>query len=161
MNCTFAEGDYQETLRIVELLLTSSPGTDRAQPIPWLLRLKGESLAALGRLDEATQALEVAKDGAFQQQEQPLLWQIHRSLGRAYSRMKDVERAERAFAVARRVITDLSASIRELTQRELFSQEAFKSLPKEKPIPERHALAERFGGLTEREREVAVLIAQW
>ena len=31
---TFAEGDYQETLRIVELLLTSSPGTDRAQPIP-------------------------------------------------------------------------------------------------------------------------------
>ena len=74
--------------------------------------------------------------------------------------MKDVERAERAFAVARRVITDLSASIRELTQRELFSQEAFKSLPKEKPIPERQVLAERFGGLTEREREVAVLIAR-
>ncbi|GAC1508966.1 MAG: hypothetical protein NVS2B12_24660 [Ktedonobacteraceae bacterium] len=33
-------------------------------------------------------------------------------------------------------------------------------LPGEKPIPQRRALAERFGGLTEREREVAVLIAQ-
>jgi DNA-binding NarL/FixJ family response regulator len=74
--------------------------------------------------------------------------------------MKDVERAERAFAAARSVITDLSASIHEPTQRELFSQEAFRSLPREKPIQERHVLAERFGGLTEREREVAVLISQ-
>jgi DNA-binding NarL/FixJ family response regulator len=53
----------------------------------------------------------------------------------------------------------LSVDIHEPAQRELFSQEAFKSLPREKPIPERHALAERFGGLTEREREVAALIA--
>ncbi len=48
----------------------------------------------------------------------------------------------------------------EPTLREEFSQEALKSLPREKPIPERRAAAERFGGLTEREREVAVLIAQ-
>ena len=74
--------------------------------------------------------------------------------------MKDAEHAEGAFAAARSVTMELSADIHEHTQRELFSQEAFKSLPREKPIPERYALAERFGGLTEREREVAVLIAQ-
>jgi DNA-binding NarL/FixJ family response regulator len=74
--------------------------------------------------------------------------------------MKDEERAERAFAEARGVITDLAASIHELAARALFSQEALKLLPREKPIPQRRALAERFGGLTEREREVAVLIAQ-
>jgi len=154
-----AERDYHEALRIAECLLDSPPGSSRTQPIPWLLKLKGEALASLGGLNEAAQMLEVAKDGAIQQQERPLLWQIHRSLGRVYLRLKDAERTEGAFAAARSAITDLSASIHELTQRELFSQEAFKSLPKEKPIQERHALAERFGGLTEREREVAVLIA--
>lgn len=155
-----AEGNYQETLGIVEHLLASPPGADRAQPIPWLLKLKGEALAAMTRLDEAAQALEGARIGALRQQERPLLWQVHRALGRVYHRVKDEDRAEHAFAETRSVITELAASIYEPTQRELFFQEALKLLPREKPIPERRALAERFGGLTEREREVAVLIAQ-
>jgi DNA-binding CsgD family transcriptional regulator len=155
-----AEGDYQGALRIAEHLLPSPPGTGRAQPIPWLLKLKGEVLAELARLDEAAQALEEAKDGAFRQQECPLLWQVHRSLGRIYHRMKNEDRAEHAFAESRSVIAELAASIHDPTQRELFSQEAYKSLPRAKPIPERRAVAERFGGLTEREREVAALIAQ-
>ncbi|HKV00510.1 MAG TPA: LuxR C-terminal-related transcriptional regulator, partial [Ktedonobacteraceae bacterium] len=103
---------------------------------------------------------EDASDGALRQQERPLLWQVHRSLGRVYHRMKDEDRAERAFAAARSVIAELAASINEPALRELFSQEALQSLPREKPLPERRALAERFGGLTEREREVAALIAQ-
>ncbi len=155
-----AEGDYQGALRIAEDLLATPPGASHMQPIPWLLKLKGEALAALDRLDEAAQTLEDAKDGALRQQERPLLWQIHRSLGHVYHRMKNEDRAEHAFAETRRVIAELAASIHEPTQRELFSQEALKSLPREKPIPERRAAAERFGGLTEREREVAVLIAQ-
>lgn len=155
-----AEGDYQGALRIAEDLLATPPGASHMQPIPWLLKLKGEVLAALDRLDEAAQTLEDAKDGALRQQERPLLWQIHRSLGHVYHRMKNEDRAEHAFAETRRVIAELAASIHEPTQRELFSQEALKSLPREKPIPERRAAAERFGGLTEREREVAVLIAQ-
>ncbi len=114
----------------------------------------------MSHLDEAAQTLEVAKDGARQRQERPLLWPVHRSLGRVYHRMKDEDRAERAFAAARSIIAELAASINEPTLRELFSQEALKSLPREKPIPERRVAAERFGGLTEREREVAMLIAQ-
>jgi DNA-binding CsgD family transcriptional regulator len=157
---TFAEGDYQETMRIVGLLLASPPGADRAQPIPWLLKLKGEALAALGRLDEAAQSLEDAKDGAFQQQERPLLWQIHRALGRVYHRMKEHDKAEHEFAASRSIIAELAASIQGAALRELFSEEALRSLPREKPIQERRAAAERFGGLTEREREVAVLISQ-
>lgn len=157
---TLAEGDYRETLRIAGQLLASPPGASRAQPIPWLLKLQGEALAAVARLDEAVQALEAAKEGALRQQERPLLWQIHRTLGRVYHRLKDVEQAERAFAAARSVIAELAASITEPSRRELFSQEALQSLPREKPIPQRRALAEHFGGLTEREREVAALIAQ-
>ena len=114
----------------------------------------------MSHLDEAAQTLEVAKDGARQRQERALLWQVHRLLWRVYHRMKDEDRAERAFAAARSIIAELAASINEPTLRELFSQEALKSLPREKPIPERRVAAERFGGLTEREREVAMLIAQ-
>ncbi len=157
---TFATGDYQETLRIVKHLLASVPGSVRTQPIPWLLKLKGEALVALDRRDEAVQALEDAKDGALRQQENPLLWQVRLALGRVYHRMKDEGRAEQAFAEARRVIMELAASIHDPTQQELFLHEALKALPREKTIPERRALAERFGGLTEREREVAVLITQ-
>lgn len=155
-----AEGNGQEALRIAGLLLASPPGASRAQTIPWLLKLQGEALAAVQRLDEAAQTLEDASDGALRQQERPLLWQVHRSLGRVYHRMKDEDRAERAFAAARSVIAELAASINEPALRELFSQEALQSLPREKPLPERRALAERFGGLTERERAVAALIAQ-
>ena len=155
-----ASGNSEEALRIAERLLASAPGANRTQPIPWLLKLKGEALAALAQLDEAAQVLEEAKDGAIRQQERPILWQVHCSLGHVYHRMKDEERAERAFAAARGVITELAASIHEPAQHSFFSQEALKLLPREKPIPQRRALAERFGGLTEREREVAALIAQ-
>lgn len=155
-----AEGNGQEALRIAECLLASPPGAKRVQPVPWLLKLKGEALAAMAQMDEAAQVLEEAKDGALRQQERPLLWQIHRSLGRVYHRLKDEERCVRAFAAARSVITELAANIHEPAERSLFSQEALKLLPREKPIPQRRVLAERFGGLTEREREVAVLIAQ-
>src|SRR6266851_6147276 len=99
--------------RIASDLLATPPGAGRAQPIPWLLKLKGEALAALDRLDEAAQTLEDAKDGALRQQERPLLWQIHRSLGHVYHRMKNEDRAEHAFAETRRVIAELAASIHE------------------------------------------------
>jgi len=155
-----AEGNGQEALRIAERLLASPPGGSRTLPIPWLLKLQGEALAAVQHLDEAAQTLEEALDGALRQQERPLLWQVYRSLGRVYHRLKEEERAEHANASARSVITELAASIHEPAQRSLFSQEALKLLPREKPIPQRRALAERFGGLTEREREVAVLISQ-
>ena len=131
-----AEGDYQGALRIAGQLLASPPGSGSGQPIPWLLKLQGEALAAMSYLDEAAQALEVAKDGALQRQERPLLWQVHRSLGRVYHRMKDEGRAERAFAAARSVIAELAASINEPAPRELFYQEALKSLPREKPVPD-------------------------
>jgi len=157
---SFAKGDYQEALSIAENLLVSPPGTNRMQPIPWLLKMKGEALAAMAQLDEAVQTLEEAKDGALRRQERPLLWRIDHSLGRVYHRLKDKERAERAFAAARNVIIELAASIHDPTSRELFSQEALKVLPREKPIPQLRILAERYGGLTEREREVAALIAQ-
>ncbi len=44
--------------------------------------------------------------------------------------------------------------------RERFRQKALAGLPKAKPISARRVAAEKYGGLTAREREIATLIAR-
>jgi DNA-binding CsgD family transcriptional regulator len=155
-----AQGEPQVALQTAERLIATAPGELRAQPIPRLLKLKGEALVALSRLDEAVEALENAKRGVLERREAPLLWQIHASLGRVYGLLKHEELAQSAYAAARAGIEELSQMIDDAELREQFLQRAHASLPKAKPISPRRAEAEKFGGLTERERSVAVLIAQ-
>lgn len=155
-----AQGEPQIALQIAERLIASAPGELRSQPIPRLLKLKGEALAALKRSSEAVEALEEAKRGALERREAPLLWQIHGSLGRVYRLLKREQKARNALVVARDGIESLAQTIDEAELREHFLQRALASLPKEKPLSARRAQAEKFAGLTEREREVAALIAQ-
>jgi DNA-binding CsgD family transcriptional regulator len=147
-------------LQIALHLIASAPGEIRTQPIPRLLKLQGEALAASRRLSEAVETLEEAKRGALERRETPLLWQIHRSLGQVHRRLKREEQAQGEWAAAREIIGKLAATIEEEALREHFSQTALSSLPKEKPLLARRAIASQFGGLTERERQVATLIAQ-
>jgi non-specific serine/threonine protein kinase len=141
-------------------LIASAPGDLRSQPIPRLLKLKGEALVALKRLSEAVEALEEAKRGALERRETPLLWQIHRSLARVYQSRKHQQEASNALAAARKGIESLALTIDDAELREHFLQRALASLPKAKPTSPRRAEAAKFGGLTERERAVAALIAQ-
>jgi DNA-binding NarL/FixJ family response regulator len=141
-------------------LIASAPGEVRTQPIPRLWKLKGEALAALKRLDEAVEALEAAKRGALERRESPLLWQIQRSLAHVYPSLKRQQEARNALAAAREEIESLAQTIEEAELRERFLQRALLSLPKEKPVSARRAQAEKYAGLTGREREVAALIAQ-
>ncbi len=155
-----AQGEPQTALQITERLIASAPGELRTQPIPRLLNLKGEALVALKRLPEAIEALEEAKRGAMERREAPLLWHIHGSLGRVYRLLKREQEASNAVAAAREGIESLAQTIDDASLREQFEQRALACLPKAKPISMRRAEAEQFGGLTAREREVAVLIAQ-
>ena len=158
-----AQGEPEVALQIAERLIASAPGekpSQPTQPIPWLWKLQGEALVALGRLSEAVEALEEAKRGALLRRETPLLWQIHRSRGQMHRRLKCEEQAQGEWAAAREIIGKLAATIEEEALRENFSQTALSSLPKEKPLLASRAIASQFGGLTERERQVATLIAQ-
>jgi DNA-binding CsgD family transcriptional regulator/tetratricopeptide (TPR) repeat protein len=159
-----AQGEAQVALQIAERLIATVPGEPLAQlptqPIPRLMKLKGEALVALKRLNEAVEALEEAKRGALLRREAPLLWHIHGSLGRVYRLLKLEEQARDEFTAAREGIESLTQTIDDASLREHFEQRALASLPKEKPISPRRVAAEQFGGLTEREREVATLIAQ-
>ncbi len=158
-----AQGEPALTLHIAEHLLASVPGLvpgQPTQPIPHLLKLKGEALLALSRLDEAVAAFEEARKGAVTRNDRPVLWTIHRVLGQAYLLLQREEQAREARVAARQLIEELAATIDDASLREPFVQTALGSLPKEKPLLPREATKQAFGGLTAREREVAQLVAQ-
>ena len=158
-----AQGEPGMALQIAEQLLASAPDSlpgESRQPIPHLLQLKGEALIALARLDEAVAALADARRGAQERNARPVLWTIHRSLGRAYRLLGRKDQARQELAAARQLIEELATTIDEETLGEQFLRAALASLPEEQPALPREATKRVFGGLTAREREVAALIAQ-
>ena len=158
-----AQGEAGLALQMAEHLLVSAPGLcpeQSPQPIPHLLKLKGEALLALSRLDEAVEALEDAKRGAVARNARPVLWTIHRSLGRVYQLLQRKEQARQARAAARQLVEELATTIDDVSLRGQFERAALDTFPQEKPPLLREAARQAFGGLTAREREVAVLIAQ-
>jgi non-specific serine/threonine protein kinase len=159
-NLLLAEKKPAEALQIAEQLLDSISGENQIQFIPVLLKLKGEAFMVLEHWKEAEQALQQAKEGAVQREARPLLWQIHCLLGWLYKEQKNTEAAEKEFASARQLIQTVGASIEGEELREKFISLAGESLPKEKALSKRQSEAEKFGGLTPREREVAHLVAQ-
>jgi len=165
-----AQGQPDQALQIAEELLSTVPGatptinrgaTSGGQPIPWLLRLQGEALLALRHVNEAVQVLEEAKRGALERQDRSRLWHMHGLLARAYQQDRQEEQARRESIAARNTIAALAATIDEPALREQFTHTAHTTLwPREKLLSPRQLEAGQFGGLTEREREVAALIAQ-
>lgn len=156
------QGSPLLALARAENLIVSAPGGDevRSQSIPCLLKLKGEALLALSRLDEARLVLEDARRSAYQRGDPSLVWRVQRSLGQVYRRLKLEEQAQGEWGGARKIIEQLSVTIEDGALREHFSQTALASLPRQKPMLVRRATSSQFGGLTERERQVAILIAQ-
>ncbi|GAC1473345.1 MAG: hypothetical protein PVSMB5_24410 [Ktedonobacteraceae bacterium] len=158
-----AQGEPGLALQIAEQLLASAPGKvpgQSTQPIPHLLKLKGEALMALSHLDEAVEALEDARRGAVARNARPVLWTIHRSLGRAYQLLQRKDQARQERAAGRQVIEELATTIDDASLREQFLRAALDSFPMEKPALPREVARHAFGGLTAREREVAQLVAQ-
>jgi len=89
-----------------------------------------------------------------------LLWRICLAQGRLYQTQARQEAAEQAFSTAQAMIEELAASVPDDRLREQFLSQTAHLLPQRRsPTPGRTVRQTR-GGLTEREREVAVLIAQ-
>jgi DNA-binding CsgD family transcriptional regulator/tetratricopeptide (TPR) repeat protein len=154
-NLLLAENNPAGALQIAEHLLASRRSSRITQPIPALLKLKGEALFALKQFRKAELALEGARQGAEEREALPLLWQIHARLGWLYKEQKQGEESEREFASARQVIDRLGTSIQDDSLRTAFVEAALRSLPSK-----RRREADSFGGLTRREQEVAGLVAE-
>lgn len=156
-----AQGEPAIALQLAEQLLVSVPGivSDQStQPIPHLLKLKGEALMALAYLDEAVVTLEDAKRGAVARNARPVLWTIHRSLGRAYKLLQRKDQARLEDTAGRQLIEELAMTIDDASLHDQFERAAIASFPQEKPLLPHDANKHIFGGVTAREREVAALI---
>jgi DNA-binding NarL/FixJ family response regulator len=123
--------------------------------------VRGEALAAVGRSSEAEAALLAASAAAETQGARPTFWRIQAALGRVLLAKRQRAPAAEAFASARGVVDALAATLRaDDPLRQTFLAAAGARLPRPRPPSARRASKAAFGGLTEREREVAGLIAQ-
>lgn len=156
-----AHGDAELTLQITDRLSASAANISEQRGIPRLLKLRGEALIALGQATEAETALRSAQEMTTVQGASPLLWRICVTLGTLYQSQSREAEAEQVFATARAIIEELAANIPAGEVLEHFLREAEALLPHTRVTSSpRRAAKQAFGGLTEREREVAVLIAK-
>ena len=89
-----------------------------------------------------------------------MLWHLAIDLGKLYRAERRDEEAVLAFATAQELIEDLVISIPDTYLRNHFPHKASELIPRQEPLSARRTAKKAFGGLTEREREVAALIAQ-
>ena len=155
-----ATGDAARALRLVNRLsaptLDGAPSTET--PRPALLR--GRTLTALGRYAEAEAILRAVEQVTRAQDAQALLWRTHVALGALYRAWQRPEDAEREYGVARAIVEELATELPEDALGQSLLQGAATLLPRLSRISTRRAEAARFGGLSVREREVAILIAR-
>jgi DNA-binding CsgD family transcriptional regulator len=157
-----ATGDAAQALDIADRLIESAMHAGRygAGCIPRLWQLRGEALAALGRTGEAAAALAAAEIGAGRLGLPPQRWRIQLSLGKLHQSQGRRKQAEEAFAVARAIVERLAADVPDDALREAFLRSTAALIPRPPAPTPRRMTKDAYGGLTEREREIAALVAQ-
>jgi DNA-binding CsgD family transcriptional regulator len=146
---------------IDRLIVTAGAHTvDAQRVVPRLLLLRARALAALRRDDEAESALHAAGTSAEMCGAQPLTWQIHMLLGRLYHTQLRRRDATQSYAAARQIVAALAATVPDPALADAFLRQASALMPRVVSPSAQRASKQAFAGLTEREREVATLIAQ-
>jgi len=130
-----ARGDPGQALDITERLIASAANLSDEHVIPRLWKLRGEALAALGRIEEAETMLRAAQEAAQAQGLRPLLWRIYVSLGKLYQTQAREAEAEQAFSPARLLIEELAANLPDERVREHFLSQTTAMLPRS-PLPQ-------------------------
>ena len=155
-----ARHDIEPALTLTDHLITTAPNLAEGVIIPRLWQLRGEALIGLGQLEEAEQVLLAAQQQAEAQGFRHLLWRVYASLARLYQLRRRQQHAETALHAAQAIIAELAAGLPDNSLRQTFTIQAAKLLPALSPLTPRRAAKRAYDGLTRREREVAVLIAQ-
>lgn len=154
-----AEGSAQASLELMERLLTTGGGPTGPHPPAPLLVTNARALCALGRTAEACDVLERAESSALAHGDLPWLWRAQCALSRAYLVTGRRSDAESKQAEARLQLGRLAESLDE-DRREQFLVSAQAYVPQSRPPTARRAAKEEWGGLTEREREIAALVTR-
>jgi DNA-binding NarL/FixJ family response regulator len=155
-----AQGHPTRGLEIIDQLMVSAAQGAEGRSSLRVLKLHGEALVMLQRLVEAEVAFEAAQEIARTQGVRPVQWRICIALGNLYQAQERYTEAEQAFATARTLIEELAATIADEPLRDHFLSQATAMFPHMPPLSPERLSKQGFGGLTAREREVAILIAQ-
>jgi DNA-binding NarL/FixJ family response regulator len=154
-----AQHDPTRALGIVDQLIDSAPNPSPRTPIPRLALLRSQALMALGQLDDACRELQAGREVARCQDAASLLWRMDATLAQLYRLRRCYDEAETATSRARALIEELAAAIPDMRLRAGFAEAAKQRLPRPRPATARRSAQQEYGGLTVREREVAVLVA--
>ena len=154
-----ARGNSDRAIGMTDELTRSAPNVSPAQTILRLAKLRAEALIELGRTSEAETVLRAAEQSAITQGAKPAQLRIYLLLAKLYVGQARDEEAETEIALARKLIEEISLSV-PVMWRQNYMRTAAEGLPSFKPLSPRGLAKKEFGGLTAREREVAVLIAQ-
>lgn len=128
--------------------------------VPRLSLLRAEALVQLERFEEAQQALDHARIEARAQGARPILWRVEAAMGHLHRLQRRRLEARRAFDAARAIAEELADRVPDEGLRARF-RESLEELIPSVPVPSADRLAKAaFGGLTQRERDVAQLVAQ-
>ena len=155
-----AQGKPDRALDITDQLIASDPNTSEGRHILRVSKLRGEALLALHRTEEAKVELEAAQEIAATSGASPMLWRIGMLLGNFYKAEGDHDKAEKAYSTTRTLIEELAATMPDEALSDNFLHKALALLPHPRPLSPAKARKQAYGGLSAREREVAVLIAQ-
>lgn len=149
-------------LEIVDRLLASMANLAQYGPqaVPRLSQLRGQAFVALGRIGEAIAEFRGAQTVTQKQGQRSMVWRLHIDLGKAYLVIGRREDAEQEFSSAQAIIQQLADTVPDGELHEHFLKQALAEIPTAPALTPRQAAMKEFGGLTERERQVAVLIAQ-
>ncbi|MEP7356156.1 MAG: LuxR C-terminal-related transcriptional regulator, partial [Anaerolineales bacterium] len=157
-----AQGGADLAITIVDQLYASAPNWPSNGPgaIPRLAFIRAEALGQLKRWPAAIAELEPAGSVAAAEGALGWLWRIHMRLARAYGFDDRPAEAESQASRARELVARLAANMTHPDLRGAFQRGAAALVGDERQPTARRQAAIAYGGLTQREREVAGLIAQ-
>jgi DNA-binding CsgD family transcriptional regulator len=155
-----AHGDSRGALTLIEELIATAPHTAEGAVIPRLWHLRGSALVQLKRMAEAEALLRAAIATPQRQTLPPLLWRLHLTLGQLYHTQRQRELAQENFTAARTIVDQLATDLPDAHLRESLTQGFAALLPDTPKATPLRTAKQAFDGLTAREREVAVLVAQ-
>ena len=151
-----------EALAIAERRLATERAANPASTlgVPRLSIIRGEALRALGKYTEAADAFDVAHAEATAQGARPMLWRVQAGRGQLHRIQRQRLEARRAFDSARAIAEELAIRIPDEQLRKAFIGGLDDVVPAAPAPSPRRAAKEALGGLTQRERDVAELVAQ-
>lgn len=120
---------------------------------------RGQLYAASGNATAARADLTRARELCQAMNARALLWRVHAALGKLEQGQKHSAEAEEAYSAARSIVEALAVEMSDSFQSNLRARAA-QAIPAETSQTPRRAKRDNLNGLTEREREVAVLIAR-